>query len=220
MQLDVRFVVHAYAEERLCDEQLEPESDYGINGPDVMVPLAAKRGAVMPFTYSGETTVGELLDAIKLAIWGEVDEDFTAPVRYGFLHKEERYFVGDETANLLFLLENYLDPESSGSVTACVLVSCDAGAVFNKPPLRFFVHSREAGKHNAPHIHVCDAGRNYEASVRISDGNIVAGYLPGKLARLAKETILENQPFFYKCWNTKTDGLLADINHHFDFISY
>lgn len=220
MRLNVEFVVHAYAEERLCDEELEPESDYGLYGPDVMIPLAAKRGTVMPFEYSENTTVGELLNAIKLAIWGEVSEDSIAPVEYSFLYKEERYFVDNENANLLWLLKKYLDPEESGSVTACILVSCDAGAVFEQYPLRFFVHSREAGKHNEPHIHVCDSGSDYEASVRISDGKIIVGYLPRKLERLAEKTILENQAYFYNCWNTKTDGLLADINHHFNIIRY
>lgn len=220
MLLNVIFEVHAYAEEKLCDEQLEPESDYGINGPDVMVPLAVKRGTTMPFSYSENTTVGELLEAIKSEIWEEPDDDFIAPVKYGFLHEGERYYVENENANLRLLLKNYLDPEGTGNITACLLVSCDAGAVFERYPLRFFVPSRESGRHHEPHIHVSVAGKDCEASFRISDGKCIVGHLPGRLERLAKETILEHQDYFKKCWETKTNGLIPDINHHLKIIGY
>ena len=65
-----------------------------------------------------------------------------------------------------------------------------------------------------------DAGYEYEASIRISDGEIIAGTLPTKLANKAKDKILEDQDYLYHCWNTMTDGLKIDINHHYGYIEY
>lgn len=118
------------------------------------------------------------------------------------------------------ILKKYLDPNNIGTITFSVLVSCDAGGVAREGPLRYFVHSHEAGSHHEPHIHVRDNAYEHEASIRISDGEIIAGELPSKYAKMAKTKILSDQEFFYNCWNTLTDGLQVDINHHYGYIEY
>ena len=49
---------------------------------------------------------------------------------------------------------------------------------------------------------------------------IIAGELPSKYAKMAKKKILSDQEYFYNCWNTMTDGLQVDINHHYGYIKY
>lgn len=133
---------------------------------------------------------------------------------------DERYYIDNDGQNFSELLEKYLDPNHTGTIVVGILVSCNAGDVGGVWPLRFYVRSRESGSHHEAHIHVSDIGHQHEAAVRISDGEVIAGKLPRKLAKLAKESILADQEYFYKCWNTMTDGLKVDINHHYGYIQY
>lgn len=132
----------------------------------------------------------------------------------------ERYYVSDIEHDFSTLKSKYLDPKSTGGIMVGVLVSCNAGDIGGVHPLRFYVRSREAGNNHEAHVHVCDVGHQYEASVRISDGEVIAGKLSKKLAKLAKESILADQEYFYNCWNTMTDGLKVDINRHYGYIKY
>lgn len=220
MEIKICLEIHAYARERLCDRYFDDAPFYGINGPEVMFPLSQKRGYTCSFQYDATTCVGEVIDFIKMIIWGSIKDDVPAPVSYSFLCKGERYYVHDGEHNFLDLLTAYFDPNGTGIVTVCILVSCDAGEVATEKPLRFFVRSHEAGSHHEPHIHVCDTGHEYEASVRISDGEVIAGKLPRQYAKLAKKKILSDQAYFYHCWNTMTDGLQVDINRHYGYIQY
>lgn len=219
MNIQIKLEIHAFAEEQLCDDCFDAPY-YGINGPEIMQPLSVKRNHIMTFQYDSQTSLRELVDAVKHEIWGDSEAETYAPVDYAFLVHDERYYITDDSQYFMKLLPRYLDPDSTGIITFCILVSCDAGDVAREGPLRYYVHSHEAGKHNEPHIHVCDTGHEYEASIRISDGEIIAGELPRKFAKLAKKKILSDQPYFYNCWNTMTDGLQADINHHYGYIQY
>ena len=219
MQIKIQFEIHAYAEEKLCDEYLDRAPDFGIVGPEIILPLLAKRDSCVSFIYNEETTTGELLVKIKKEIWGSEVSELASKVEYSFVLNKERFYVSDKRQKITRFL-SYLDPKNTGTITASILVSYNAGTVFTKAPLRFFVHSKEAGKHHEPHIHVCDSGRENEASFRISDGVKLAGALSPKLERLASKTILKDQGFFYQCWNLQTDGLTVDINHHYQFVEY
>lgn len=220
MNIQLKLAIHAFAEEQLCDECFDDAPYYGINGPEVMYPLSVKRNHIMTLQYDSQTSLGEIISAVKYEIWGNSETEVCAPVDYAFLVHNERYYIADESQRFMELVPRYLDPDNTGIVTFCILVSCNAGDVAREGPLRYYVHSHEAGKHSEPHIHVCDTAHEYEASVRISDGKVVAGKLPRKYAKMAKEKILSEQAFFYECWNTRTDGLKVDINHHFGYIAY
>ena len=220
MNVTVRLEIHAYAENALCDRVFDEPPFYGINGPKIMRPLSEKRGHIFCLKYDKDTHVGDIIDAVKQVVWGKDGEPAWSPTLYSFLHNNERYYIINRSQNFDALLHKFLDPDRTGHITVCILVSCDAGDVGSEWPLRFYVHSRESGSHNEAHIHVCDVGHRYEASVRISDGEIIAGALPRKLAKLAKKKILSDQEYFYNCWNTLTDGLKVDINHHYGYIQY
>ena len=220
MFVKINFDIHAYAKDKLCDHYFDEPPYYGINGPEVMFPLSQKRQYSCFFQYDSTTSVGDVIDFVKEKIWGSLECDVCAPVSYSFIVNNERYYICDMRCSFQHLLQNYLDPNHSGAITVCILVSCNAGEVASEWPLRYFVNSREAGSHHEPHIHVRDVGHKYEASVRISDGEIIAGKLSPKYAKKAKKKILSEQEYFYYCWNTKTDGLKVDINHHFGYIEY
>lgn len=215
----VELDIHAYAEERLCDALFDDPPFYGIVGPDVMKPLSEYRNCNFEYEYNENTLVKELINFTIKKIWG--NSDFCLwDVTFAFLSDNERYYIENDDLSLPYLIENYLDPHNFGEITLSILVSHNAGDVGFEYPLRFYVNSNESGRHHEAHIHVCDTGHQYEASIRILDGEIIAGKLPSKLAKLAKEKILSDQKYFYECWNTKTNGLQVDINKHFGLIQY
>ena len=220
MKINVKLEIHAYAEEKLCDWNFDDPPHYGINGPEIMFPLSEKRGHTFSVEYCEQTRVKSIVDAVKREIWGEAGQPEYSPVRYAFLCNGERYYIDSYEQSFSALKTKYLDTQNTGIITIGVLVSCDAGTVGSVHPLRFYVRSHEAGNHHEAHVHVCDVGHQYEASVRISDGKVIAGELPSKLAKLAKKSILADQEYFYNCWNTMTDGLKVDINHHYGYVQY
>ncbi len=77
--------------------------------------------------------------------------------------------------------------------------------------MRFFFHSKEEGKHNVPHIHVAYNGK--EASISL-DGNVLAGYLPTKKLKCAKQVIKENKESLLLKWNDLTDGQKFELKNN------
>ena len=216
--ITIKLDAHAYEEEKLCDSVFDQPPFYGINGPEIMEPLSKCRGMAFQLTYDAATTLADVMKHALSEIWNgeEIDPGRT---QYAFLARGERFFVCNESRSFASMLK-YLDPDYTGCVTFCALISCDAGEVEGIYPLRFFFRSHEAGKHHVPHVHVRDAEHCYDASVRIADGEVIAGYLPSRFAKLAKQQILSEQKYYYKCWNTMTDGLVVDLNNRFGFIQY
>ncbi len=221
MIINVLIKAHAFAEEKLVDELFSQSPHYGIVGPEVMEPLAKWRYKTVVVSYQEDTTVIQIQESIDRIIWGFPSQKLLSRPRFSFEYKNERFEIDNPAANFLNLLEKFLDPKQSGSITVCYLVCHDAGRVEpTKGILRFCIHSRESGKHHEPHVHVYDAAKNYEASICIADGKVLAGSLPKKLARVAQDVILNNQEYYYYCWETMTAGLNIDINHHFGYTKY
>lgn len=213
MKIRVKIDPHAFCREKLLDTVFEEESKFGILPPEFLIPLRNKKGEEIVLDYSMKTTSHDIIEMIKCHIWEDYTPFVFMHVDCAFECNKERYYISD--GDSLFI--NYLhiiDPADTGKIVFSILVSCDAGEVYSEHPLRFYVNSRERGKHNGPHIHVRDIGNNYSASISIENGEVYNGNLPLKYKKLAKEVILSNQEFFYYCWNTKTDGLYVDINKH------
>jgi len=220
MKIKIRFDIHAYAEEQLCDEVFDDSPGYGINGPEAMEPLSKMRNHEIDFEYDEQTCLYDVISTIRHEIWGNSKAYEYVSITYAFLVGTERYNIADKAHNFLDVLAKYLNLNHVDVITFSILVSCDAGDVACEGPLRYCVHSCESGSHHEAHIHVRDNAHEYEASVRISDGEVIAGELPSKYAKMAKKKILSDQKYFYKCWNTMTDGLQVDINHHYGYIKY
>lgn len=92
--------------------------------------------------------------------------------------------------------------------------SSQAGEIWNDEGLRYYMHSREAGKHNEIHIHV-DYKHKYSVSISLKDGSVLDGDMPSKILKKAQKRITENKRFLMECWNKMTDGIKVDINHYF-----
>lgn len=97
--------------------------------------------------------------------------------------------------------------------------SNQAGEIWNDNGLRYYMHSKESGKHNNPHIHV-DYKHECSVSICLYDGSVLDGSIPSKMLRIAKKRILENKKFLLECWNKMTDGIKVDINHYFGIIPF
>ena len=108
----------------------------------------------------------------------------------------------------------------SGCLNVCILVCCDAGCVDDENGLRYYVRSRESGKHHKPHIHVERTDHNGNASIAIMDGEVLAGNLKAKDIKKAKSNIENKKQYFLKCWERFTDGVITDINYGLANIDY
>lgn len=105
----------------------------------------------------------------------------------------------------------------NGEIGICFVLSNQAAEIWLEDGLRYYMHSREAGSHNKPHVHV-DYRHESSASICIMDGSVLSGYIPSKALRKVREKISDNKEFLLECWNEKTDGLRVDINNYFGII--
>lgn len=218
MKVRLKIETHAYAEEQLCDEVLNPEllddiDSCGILEPEVILPLRRNHYCKLDFDYERNTKLREVVQFVLDKI-GSIDEY----LEVAFLYGEERYWIEDSTIEFQQVVDKYLDPLNTGEVKVAIFVSMDAGTVCEEGQLRYFFNSHEAGRHNKPHVHVSDT--SHEASISLFDGEVLAGELPKKLLKKARKKISEEQKYFVDCWNTLTDGLRVDVNHHFGYINY
>ena len=215
--LSIIYEAHIYAEEKLHDEYF----DYGdcLHGKEIIEILQSARNRVFEYRYTEDTTLSDMIQAVKEDLGVTQGDLALMPIRYSFLNNNKRFFIDDGEKRVCSAVKHLIHPDSN-SVTLCLLLSCDAGAVATEYPLRFYFNSHESGSHNKPHVHVRDTQYRYNASVSLDDGEVIVGNLPRKLAKLAKKKVLSDQKFFYNCWNTMTDGLKVDINHHYKIIGY
>ncbi len=73
------------------------------------------------------------------------------------------------------------------------------GKVGEQNGIKFVVHTNEIG-HPVPHVHA-QYGK-YEVSIRIDNGEILAGSLPVKKQKIAQEWIFEHQERLLNDWNS------------------
>ena len=221
-RLIVLIEAHSYADEELHDEYFDDVPGYAIAGPLVMAPLAAIRGKEIEIFYDESTTLGSIRQLIIERIWNRSlsDVDSVSDVRFTFLAGTERYEIENPNQNFCYIKDKYLDIEHTNRIPVCFLVSHNAGMVGPKNgPLRYYMHSREKGQHNEPHVHVRVHGSGEEVSVMLLTGKIV-GEMPYKYVKIALDEIMQNQQYYVECWNKYTDGLKVDINHSRGFIGY
>lgn len=77
------------------------------------------------------------------------------------------------------------------------------GGICVENGIRYYMHSKEYGKHNLPHVHVEYAGKRASISLY---GKVIAGKIPKKQEKEAIEKIRNNKESFLFRWNTMTDG--------------
>ena len=113
-----------------------------------------------------------------------------------FLQVEEPYYDISKALHIFFVLSN------------------QAGDIWVEDGLRYYMHSKEAGRHNLPHIHV-DYKHECSATISLYDGKMVDGDMPRRVMKRASKKIMDNQRYLMECWNKLTDGLRIDLNVYF-----
>ena len=219
MKITLRIETHAYVEEKLADEILDESlpddiQSCGILGPEIIVPLRRNRNCKLDFEYTEKTTLRDVVYAVLERL-----DSLNHGIRIAFFKDGLRYWIENLDADFKTILSKYLDPHGIGEIFVAAYVSMDAGAIDEEDGVRYYMNSREAGRHHEPHVHICDTSRQYEAVILIKDGKVI-GNFPSKLLKKAKRKVMQNQAFFLEQWNVLTDGIKIDVNHYLGTIHY
>lgn len=223
MQVLINIETHVYAEECLQDHILEESlgddiDSCGIVGPEIIIPLRKNRNPKIKVTYTDSTTLQDIVNLVYNQYgFLELDEIFKPSI--AFLHRDIRYWIDNINAKFKPIVENHLDLEQTGEISVAIYVNANAGCICEDDGIRYYMNSRERGKHNEPHIHLRSVDSCQEAVIIIKTREII-GKFPRKLIKKAKEKVAVNERFFLEQWNVLTDGLKVDINRYFRLINY
>ena len=139
------------------------------------------------FTYA--VAMNTVIKDIEKEVVNIIGFDWTRFVRSNIktyiLIDDEFVYVQDSLIRLDKIWEYY---GVKKELKVFFIFSNQAGDIWNKDGVRFFMPSREQGCHNS---------------------------LPTKVHKKAKEKIMGEQAFLLDCWNKRTDGLKVDVNQHF-----
>lgn len=217
MQIEIQLETHAYCEEQLCDSYLDEAlgddiQSCGIVPEYIIIPIRKNRNLRFNYEYSESTTLNDVENAIYCSL-GIPDQC----VRTAFMYEGYRYWIDDGSAKFHVVVSKHLDPESTGVIHAGVYVCMDAGSILEEDGIRYYMNSRERGKHHEPHVHL--RSDEHDAVLIITTGRLI-GDFPQKLTKKARKKVRKNAAFFLDKWNTLTDGLKVDINHALGLINY
>ena len=219
MKVKVLLEAHAYAGNEIRDYYFEERPSYAIAGPEAMEPLDRLRNKYYEFEYSPGLTLSGFEKMVKQLVFGDDLEEYGDLADFYLKYDDQRFLIYDQDASFEYIRKKYLDPMNTEMVTVCFMVSHNAGVIDPKDgPLRFEVHSHEAGKHHEAHIHVKELNKGNEASYRIRDGKRMDGFLPRKYEKIAVSTISKDKEYYFWCWNTMSDGLKVDINYYLKYV--
>lgn len=219
MRIAIQLEAHAYRKEKLCDEYVdeslgEDRQSCGIADADVVIALRKNGRVCLEYEYNDSTTLQDVEDIVCQTVGIPNGE-----VSFAFLSGNVRYWIDDGTALFAFAVKNHLDPLGTGLIRVGLYVSMDAGAICEEDGIRYYMNSRERGRHHEAHVHLMDINHGHSAVMIIKDGRLV-GDFPSKLTKKARKKILDNQVFFLEKWNALTDGLKVDINRFLGLIHY
>lgn len=129
-----------------------------------------------------------------------------------------RYSVEDQSKTLKFCMQKL---GMSNTVDIQILVSADAGTVFENHGIRFYINCREGKRHNEPHVHVDIRQVEGSGSFSLITMEQLSGSkIRKKDQKIIKETIENNKKDFLIYWNEHTDGLDVDLNQALGLINY
>ena len=165
--------------------------------------------------YDSNTTLGKVAEQIMISKQLNKYNNYKNVI-VAFRNGEMRYKICDEDAIFEVALEKYLDPFDKKKIYVEVFILCATGRIDAEDGVVYYMHSNEGNRHNEPHVHISEISFNpREATISILTGKVLAGEMPKKLIKKAREKILANREFFIECWNTKTNGLEVDVNRVF-----
>lgn len=135
--------------------------------------------------------------------------EFRVPIY--ILENLELVEIEDPTIPLSTISKYY---DISKALHIFFVLSNQAGDIWVEDGLRYYMHSKEAGRHNLPHIHV-DYKHECSATISLYDGKMVDEDMPRRVMKRASKKIMDNQRYLMECWNKLTDGLRIDLNVYF-----
>ena len=135
--------------------------------------------------------------------------EFRVPIY--ILENLELVEIEDPTIPLSTISKYY---DISKALHIFFVLSNQASDIWVEDGLRYYMHSKEAGRHNLPHIHV-DYKHECSATISLYDGKMVDGDMPRRVMKRASKKIMDNQRYLMECWNKLTDGLRIDLNVYF-----
>ena len=222
IDITCKIKVIAYADDKALPEILVLDSpNYSIIPPEVLDPLRLINGRVYSFRFREDATVKTFMNKVKHEMH-EISPDYNYWDHYlsWSILAQERYYLIDPEQNFPYLLRKYFGYSDKDNIELLLIVSANAGEICRIDGLQYYMHSRERGRHNLPHVHVNTTDHNQDVVISIADGAVLEGALQRKLLKKAQKLILDNQKYFYECWNAYTDGIRVDINNHFNVIGY
>ena len=163
------------------------------------------------FYYNEETTIKDLFLLFNKKFdnlnqkqneiaYDKINTDRNLKYLYRLVYDNDLIFIFD----LRTKIQKIIDVFNSKTLTILLTIFIEKGAiVHNEKGMRFYIHSKESGKHHLPHIHV--VYNENEASIALN-GEKLAGYLPKKKLEMAKEIIEVNKESLLWEWNTLSDG--------------
>lgn len=225
MDIQVHITVHAFGEEKLCDDILDQDSDsYGNAGKEIVEPLRAINGEKLQLAdIDEEYKVCDFWKWISNTIYPqEVLNNGNTNQRLDFTRKYlvfdgVRYYVNDESKSLLYYLAKM---KSTNCVEVQLLLCLDAGTVFTYDGIRYYMNSHEQCSHNKAHVHV-DIRHQYSGAFSIVDGEqLTDAEIPQRYVKKIQEIIKSRRKELLEYWNDHTDGLDVDLNQVFGLIHY
>lgn len=211
--IKVKIYVHAYAEEELRDDLLNVDQRFLYNPPEVMNAICGVKDQVLEVIIDKESSVKEFENTLNSLIWGAKWKKTTDNCfEFYYLFEECRAVIDKPKERFLKYLHKYIDPLKTNQIEVAYYFCCDAGQILEAENLRFYMHSKEKGRHNKPHVHVEDINKGDECSIAILDGELLDGKIKKKELRKAQQIIKDNQNLFIDYWNKHTDGINIDIN--------
>ena len=231
MDYTFHITVHVYAGEKLNDSVLVPHNkNYGIVGKDIIAPLRRINNKECRIeNVENSFTVKELWNRIEYKIFGN-SKRFDGESTFEFVQRHnivKKYLLVD---NLRYRIEeinkplkyylNKMEIPKTEKINIQLLISANAGAVFEEDGIRYYMYSRESGQHNVPHVHV-DVRHETSGSFSLIDGSQLAGEkIKSKDVKKIKNMIESKKEDLIKYWNEHTDGLTVDLNQALGLIHY
>ena len=211
MDLKIHVTVHAYAEEQLHDEVLVPHSgNYGILGKEIVAPLRRINGKSFSIRNVGAKFKTD--SVLTLA------DEFSVIQKY-LMFNGLRYSIGATEKPIAYFLHR-MGHAIEDTIEIQLLLCMDAGSVFEDDGIRYYMNSRETGKHNEAHVHV-DIRHETSGSFSIITGKKLSkGKIRTSDVRKIQMMIANHQAELINFWNDHTDGLTVDLDQAFGLIGY
>lgn len=231
MDLKIHVTVHAYAEEQLHDEVLVPHSgNYGILGKEIVASLRRINGKSFSIrNVEADFSIINLWDWVDERIYEigakfKTDSVLTLADEFSVIQKYLifnglRYSIGATEKPIAYFLHR-MGHAIEDTIEIQLLLCMDAGSVFEDDGIRYYMNSREAGKHNEPHVHV-DIRHETSGSFSIITGKkLLKGKIKTSDVRKIQMMIANHQAELINFWNEHTDGLTVDLDQAFGLIGY